>query len=136
MALSLTQRAQVRLYCGWSARFWQMDSRLEQAMNALASNAEEETIVTDLLTQLVAHDARFTAAYTRLKALAVGKITLPGHGELMALRSEGRRFSGRLASILGVAIRHDVWSGRGPSEFASTEGMVGSDSSGYIRQGS
>ena len=135
MAFTETQRAQIRLYLGWSARFWQMDSRLEQAMNAMdQAKVEEQAICDGLLVSLLAQDVLITACYTRLKALAVGKITLPGHGELLALRSEGRRLSGRLASTLGVAIRHDVWGGRGPSGFASVDGMTGGDN--YVRQGS
>ena len=133
MAWTLTQKAQVRLYLGWSARFWQTDSRLEQAMNAIDDKAEELTICTGLLTSLADIDTRMTACYSRLKALQVGRITLPGHGELMALRSEGRRLSGRLASMLGVAIRHDVWSGRGPSAFSSYDGIDGDNA---VRQGS
>jgi hypothetical protein len=133
VAWTLTQKAQVRLYLGWSARFWQTDSRLEQAMNAMDDKAEELTICTGLLTSLADIDTRLTACYSRLKALQVGRITLPGHGELMALRSEGRRLSGRLASTLGVAIRHDVWSGRGPSAFSSYDGTDGDNA---VRQGS
>lgn len=134
MAFTDTQRAQVRLYLGWPARFWQSDSRLEQAMNSIDDKAEELTICTGLLTSLADIDTRLTACYTRLKALAVGKITLPGQGELMALRSEGRRFAGRLASTLGVAVRHDVWSGSTPSQFSSYDGLDGSDN--YVRHGS
>jgi hypothetical protein len=133
MAFTETQRAQVRLYLGWPARFWQMNSRLEQAMNAMATHAEEETICTGLLTSLAAIDTAITASYTRMKAAAVGDITLRGSGELMDLRSEGRRLSGRLAATLGVDVQHDVWSGHGPRQFASIDGWQGGGN--YIRQG-
>jgi hypothetical protein len=135
VALTDTQRANVRLYCGWSARYFQTDSRLEQALNSLGSRAEEEALVVAMLASLADIDTRLTAAYKRLKAAAVGKITLPGQLEVMTLRSEGRRFSGRLASTLGVAIRHDVWSGSGPSRFASVSGMFADGSDNYVRQG-
>lgn len=133
MALTETQRASVRLYLGWPARFWQMNSRLEQAMNALASTAEEETIVVALLASLAALDANITAAYSRLKALAVGSITLSGPGEINALRSEGRRLSGRLAATLAVDVQHDVWSGSGPRSFASIDGWQSGGN--YVRAG-
>jgi hypothetical protein len=134
VAFTDTQRAQIRLYLGWPARFWQMNSRLEQAMNAVESQAEEVTICTDLLTALVAHDARVTACYSRLKAMKVGSIELTGHGELLALRSEGRRLSGRLAATLAVDVQHDVWAGSGPKQFASSDGwQSGSDNT--VRQG-
>lgn len=134
MAWTDTQKANVRLYLGWPARFWQTDSRLEQAMNAINDKAEELAICTGLLTDLADIDTKITACYTRLKALRAGKIQLPGTGELAALRSEGRRLSGRLAATLGVAVRHDCWSGRGPSAFSSYDGLEGGDN--YVRQGS
>jgi hypothetical protein len=134
VAFTADQKAAVRLYLGWPARFWQMNSRLEQAMNAIESQAEEVTVCTTLLTSLAAQDVLITACYGRLKALKVGSIELTGHGELMALRSEGRRLSGRLAATLAVDVQHDVWSGSGPKQFASSDGwQSGSDS--YVRQG-
>lgn len=125
MALTEAQRVQVRLYLGWSARYRQMDSRLEQSMYAVDALPDTLTVVTGLLTSLADIDTRLTAAYGRLRAAAIGDITLPGDRELLALRSEGRRLSGRLASTLGVAVRHDVWSGCGPTDYASADGMVG-----------
>jgi hypothetical protein len=134
VAFTDSQRAAVRLYLGWPARFWQMNSRLEQAMNAIESQAEEVTVCTGLLTELAAHDTRITACYGRLKAMKVGSIELTGHGELMALRSEGRRLSGRLAATLAVDVQHDVWSGSGPRQFASIDGWK-SGNDNTVRQG-
>lgn len=134
MALTTTQRAQVRTYLGWPARFWQTTSQLEQAMNAVDGEAAELALVVALLVSLADIDTRLTACYGRLKALKVGSIELPGHGELMALRSEGRKFSGRLAAKLGVAIINDAWSGGGPNAFASADRMT-PEGSGYVRQG-
>lgn len=133
MAWTETQKAQVRLYLGWPARFWQTDSRLEQAMNAVNDKAEELALCTALLTSLADIDTRITACYTRLKALKVGKIELPGAGELGALRSEGKRLSARLALTLGVAMRPGVWGGGGPSAFSSDDGPEGGN---YVKQGS
>lgn len=134
MALTDTQRAQTRLYCGWSSGYRQTDSRLEWAMNRIdGSDAATMAVVTGLLTSLADIDTRLTAAYARLKALAVGSITLPGNLEVATLRSEGRRLSGRLATTLGVSVRHDVWSGTGPSGFASVDGVTDGDN--YTRQG-
>lgn len=135
MALTDTQRAQVRKYLGWPARWWQTSSQLEQAMNALDQTAAELTEVTTMLTALADIDTRITAAYSRLKAMKVGSIELPGHGELLALRSEGRRYSNRLASKLGVPILSDAWSGgSGPNAYAAADRMVPSGSN-YVKQG-
>jgi len=104
-------------------------------MNAVDDTAAELAQVVALLVSLADIDTRLTACYGRLKALKVGSIELPGHGELMALRSEGRKFSGRLAAKLGVAIINDAWSGGGPNAFASADRMTPGGDSGYIRQG-
>ena len=40
MAITEAQRVKVRLYCGWSARFWQTDTTLEQSLNALETKPE------------------------------------------------------------------------------------------------
>ena len=88
MAFTEAQRVKVRMYLGWSARFWQMDSRLEQAMNAVDDKADTVSYCQGLLTSLEEVDTAITGCYTRLKALKVGAIELSGHGEMAALRSE------------------------------------------------
>ncbi len=110
------EKANIRLYMGWSARFHQGDSRLEQAMSAIAGESSDAThdLVTGLLTTIEDIDTRITSSYNRMKANKVGSIDLPGAQELGLLRSEGRRFVGRLASILGIETRHDVFSGSTP----------------------
>lgn len=128
MALTATERAQVRLYCGWSARFRQTDSRLEQSMNALdMGDAATLTIVSGLLLSLVDIDTKLVDAHKRIKAQAVGSIKLTLDKEIGLLRSEGRRFAGRLASLLGVEIRQDVFAGKGPSYWASAYGVHNSN---------
>lgn len=121
------ERAKVRWYLGWSARFHQSDSRLEQAMNAVDMELTDDT--RDLiLANLAAMDelnSRIVGAYTRLKALKVGTIELSGFGEIGMLRSEGRRLGGQVAACLGVETRHDVWSGTGNKSFAGWEGLYG-----------
>lgn len=114
MALTEAQRSSVRLYVGWSERFHQFDSELEQAMNALATAPDGEAIVLAAVAACEDIDVKLTAAHGRLKAMKVGSIGLSGPGEIRALRSEGRRHAGRIASVLGVSIRHDVFTGSGP----------------------
>lgn len=119
------QRAKVRWYLGWSSRFFQSDSRLEQAMNAVDNETEDATrdLIIANLTALDDLNTRIVDAYGRLKALKVGSIDLPSHGEIGMLRSEGRRLGGQIAATLGVETRHDVWSGSGNKSFAGPGGL-------------
>lgn len=115
-ALTPEERASVRLYLGWPARFYQAEPALEQSMNALdQSDDATHGVVISLLASLADVDAKLVDAHNRLKAKKVGSIELMEDKEVQMLRSEGRRFAGRLAAVLGVEIRHDVFSGMGPS---------------------
>jgi len=136
MALSDQNKADIRTYLGWSARFHQTDSSLEQAMSALTTEPEHEKWITNTLTpsateprgilaELVAVDAELIDAHTRLKALKVGTITLPIRNEINTLRSEGRRHVSRMATILGVPVRHDVYSGTPARSQAAYGGLAG-----------
>lgn len=121
--LTASQRAQIRLYCGYSARFRQTDSRLEQAMNALdVGDIDTFNEVLGFLASLADMDAKLLNAHNRLKAMKVGSIMLDAKVEIGMLRSEGRRFVGRLASTLGVEVRQDVFAGSGPSQYAASGG--------------
>ncbi len=125
MALTATQKASIRLYCGWSARFHSTDSRLEMAMGAADNDAELLVQIASILASLAAIETKITALYDCFKAQKVGNITLDPKLELGMLRSEGRRFVGRLATLLGVEVRHDVFSGYGPRHFAGYYGIYG-----------
>jgi hypothetical protein len=123
MALTAAQRTQIRLVTGWQDGFGQFDSRLEQAMNYVDSRPEMLALLQNaidgtppgLLASIAAIDVKLLGAHTRMKALAAGSLTL-NPAELQQLRSEGRRFVGRLCSILGVESRHDYFSGSLPRE--------------------
>ena len=124
MAFSEAQRLDIRFYLGWSDRYFHTDSRLEMAMNGAEARADTVTKVVELLVSLnLMWKTTLPAAYSRLKATQVGSITLPGSGEIQMLRSEGRRTSGALASLLGVGVRHNVWSATAPTDFAGYYGV-------------
>lgn len=114
MAFTETQRATIRHLLGWSARFWQIDSRLEGAISAVGEKPESQAIVETLLAEAAAIKPLITAAYGRLKATQVGSISLAATTEIAALRSEGRRITGQIAASLGVPVRHDIWSSSSP----------------------
>lgn len=135
MALTAQQKADIRTYLGWSARFHQSDSRLEQAMSALETEPEHEKWITNTLTpaageprgilaELADIDSKLTDAHNRLKAVKVGSIDLPIQNEIRMLRSEGRRHVSRMAVILGVEVRHDVYSGSPNRNAAGYGGLV------------
>jgi len=114
MAFSLTERQSIRTYTGWSGRYFQTDSRLEQAMNAVA--AETETAIRTELTGIATLETEMTAARRRWKAAEVGSIVLQGETEYGLLRSAGRQAAGRIAAMLGIGIRHDAFAGWGPQD--------------------
>lgn len=131
MALTETHRAAVRLYLGWSARFHQYDSRLEQAMDTINGLPESAALITNaiggtppgLLALLADLESRIRGAYGRLKAGKVGSIELNA-GEVSQLRSEGRRVVGQLATLLGVEIGSDAFAAAG-GYFAGPGGSAG-----------
>jgi hypothetical protein len=131
MALSSTDRARIRWYLGWTQRYLQTDSRLELAMGATDASADALLIIQDtlinggLLASLADIDAKLVNAHKRIKVSKVGTIELPGKMEIGILRSEGRRFVARLASLLGVEVRNDVYSGNLPKMFAGYGGPYG-----------
>jgi hypothetical protein len=137
VALTEPQKALIRLYTGWGARFGQFYSRLEQALSAIAVEPDMEALITNpiggsppgLLALIQDVDAKLTAAHGRLKASVVGSITL-NPAELMVLRSEGRRHVARLCSILGVEVQHDVFSSAPRTTHATFGGPSGGG--GYV----
>jgi hypothetical protein len=131
------EKAKIRFYLGWSARFHQFDSRLEQAMSAIEGETDDSTRdeLIGVLTALDDIKTRIVDAYGRLKARVVGSITLPGFDEIGMLRSEGRRLTGQVAATLGVAVRHDVFSSSSPKSFESFDGLGGGGGGNYFKQG-
>ena len=133
MALTDTQKADIRFFLGWSARFQQTDSRLEQAMSSIATVPDSETLVIAGIASCKDIDTKLLTAHGRIKAMAVGSIDLPGPMEIRMLRSEGRRHASRMAHTLGVEIRHDAFS---PGPYRGQAGYGGVRSGGnYAPQG-
>lgn len=125
MAFTLAEKVDIRLYTGWSGRWHQVDSDLERAMSAIETEPEAETLIRGLLVSCRDIDAKMVDAHGRLKAMKVGSIDLTGGGELDELRGEGRRFSGRICSHLGVDFREDCWAGASPSNTGGSRGGYG-----------
>lgn len=120
MALTEAQKAAVRLYTGWSARFGQWGP-LERALAAIEDLPDTLAQITNaingtppgLLALLADLDARLQGSLGRLKASKVGSIELNG-AETGQLRSRGRQLVTRLCTILDVRRGTDVFGGGGP----------------------
>lgn len=132
MALTDTQKAEVRRALGWSARFHQFDSRLEQAMSALDTEPEHELQITDtlanngILANIANVQSEMREAHARLKADKVGSILLRKE-ELRQLRQEGDRWVKDLARLLGVETRNGgLFGGAHINTFAGFGGPYGS----------
>jgi hypothetical protein len=111
MALSNADKSNLRYWLGYSARFYQTDSNLEQAMNAVGSDDTVVGLLQSLVTRCVAIDAKLVDAEGRQRYEAADQeaIVYRGYAELAALRSQGRMTVGRMAALLAVTPRHDAF---------------------------
>jgi hypothetical protein len=76
----------------------------------LVLEPEHETIVIALLTDLAGIETKLLDSHKRLKAVKVGSIELDAFKtEIIGLRSEGMRLTGKLSVSLGVERRHNVF---------------------------
>jgi hypothetical protein len=124
MALTSAQKFSIRKYLGWSQRFFQTDSALEMALSAIDNDVDASADVLANVVECVRLDTAIVAAERRLKAASVGPIDLNA-SEIEQLRDRGRQMVGRIASVLGVEVRNDVFSSDLPSSRATSLGMVG-----------
>jgi hypothetical protein len=93
-------------------------------MNALDTTPEEETIVIALLASVADMKSKLLTSHGRLKASTVGSIKL-NPVEVQMLRNEGSRFTNEMASLLGVGIRHNIFSNSPARDFAGFGGPSG-----------
>jgi hypothetical protein len=100
MALTSSQKAQVRRYLGYPDGYRYVYTELENAMTALS--AEGETLVGTILTSLALIETKLAASWDRMKVTQVEDVHFAGSGEIGALRNEGRRLATDLASLLSV----------------------------------
>lgn len=108
MSLTDDEKARVRMYLGWSARFGQTDTALERAMSAIEQQPADLALAREHLAELARIDTSIRASESRLKASQVGTITLNA-GELSALRSRGEERVGRLATLFAVETRNNAY---------------------------
>jgi hypothetical protein len=112
MAFSGVEKARIRMLLGWGARFWQLETRLENAMEAVEQTLPEETSrIQTILTQLTAIDAQITDALGTVGVTGVSKIHLDSDQGISHLRAEGRRLVEAISTILQVPIKKNYYGG-------------------------
>lgn len=124
MALTDAEKATIRMYMGWSARFAQTDTALERAMSAIEGMPADLDLLRVHLTELARIDAAIEACEARFKADQVGSITL-SQTELSRLRSRGAERVGRMATMLGVEVKDNPFSPDLPRWRAGRTGPIG-----------
>jgi hypothetical protein len=117
MAFTAQDRTDIRLYLGYAARFYQtINSALEQAMNAVESDATVVTAIEALIADCKLIDQTIKDARRRLKMIQAEDVRYAGMQEIAGLRSEGRVAVGRIAAFLGCPVKHDAFSASGSND--------------------
>ncbi len=119
-AFTNLERTTIRRALGYQTRFFQTDSTLENALDAVDSetangDATPYDAVVELLSKISTVEVAITAALPRLKASKVGTIDISAPVEIATLKVEGRRAVAALAAFLGVEVRFDVFGSGSPS---------------------
>lgn len=132
MALSTTEKAQARLYLGYSGLFRYLHTRLEGALTSL--DADGETLVRTQLTSLASLDTALGTAVTSSAGVKkadevefFGSSTATGGmTRIEELRRQGRLLVGRLSTMLGVPVYADYFGDDGyPGDTYSDLGLPG-----------
>ncbi len=114
MAFTSTERAEIYFFTGWTQKWRQIDEALENAILLAETSPDVSALVLNCVAKCKDIDAKLLDAQSRLKALKLGSITLPGKNEMDELKKMGRLWAARLATSLGVEIRQDVFSSSRP----------------------
>ncbi len=105
MALTLTQEAGIRRWLGVS----DVDRDANLDRNIAGLSAAGEAVAVTVLGRLDTIDTTLASSWGRQKVVRAEEVTLAGEGEIRALRSEGRRLVGELASLLAFQPRRDLF---------------------------
>lgn len=123
MAFTNAERAGIRKYLGWNARWVQFDSALERAFSFVdnqtaGGDTSSEDEARTLLGKITTIEGEIDASRTRFKANKVGTIEL-NRSEVGQLVGRGESYIGQLARVFGVevkgsALRPDMAFSQGP----------------------
>lgn len=109
MALTATQKAEIRFYCGYSVL--DASGSIARAVDGLDTNEAAATLVIGELENCRRIDAQLREVGVLAKAIRDGAIELRGHYTLGVLQAQGRQAATRIARFLGVPLGGDVFSG-------------------------
>lgn len=131
--LSDADKANIRWYLGWGGQFFLVDSQLEQAMNAVASDNNLCTLLQNEIAACQTVDAEIDGAHRRLRYEQAEEIKYRGMQEVISLRSEGRRHVSRISLALRTPVRGDVYGGaNSPTAGRFQFGMFADQSGGGL----
>ena len=100
MALTDTQKAEIRRYLGYSDLSQGQYSTLEGAMAAISAEAEIQ--VAAYLADLATIEARLRASWNVQVAKRAEEVELWGWDGILALRQEGNRLAAALGALLNT----------------------------------
>lgn len=92
-------------------------------MQAAGNDADVTTQITGILSSLADIDTKLLAQDPLVHVEKAGSINLNAAKGISLLRSKGRMFVARMATILGVEVRQDVYAGTLPHLRASYKGL-------------
>lgn len=110
MAFSAEEKVRIRTLLGWGARFWQLETRLENAIEAVETTLPDETVyIQGILTALTAIDVKITEALDTAGVTGVDTIHLDSDQGISHFKSEGRRLVEAIATVLQVNIKKNYY---------------------------
>jgi hypothetical protein len=122
MAFTNAEKASIRNFLGWNARWVQFDSALERAFAFVESASDggdtsSEDLARSLLASITSIQTEIDGTHPRFKATQVGTIKL-NPAEVAQLVDRGESYIGQLARVFGVpvygrALRADLPTGGG-----------------------
>jgi len=118
------ERAQIRMYLGWSDQFRDIDTRLESQMDTVGNRPEADVgaaaNVRSILTKLANVDLSLESGMGNQTLNTVeGGTSFQGEKEMAAYRKHGRNLIQRLAIIFDVKPKRDYY-----GEEAASGGML------------
>lgn len=113
MAFSDTQKAKIRRYLGYPDIYRDHDPRLESALDVVGGRAEVQALIEADLAALEALETKLTSTQSYGGVRRADDIEFFPGEQIASLRTEGRRFVGRMSITLGVPIASDVFGSTG-----------------------
>lgn len=110
MPFTATEKTRIRMLLGWGARFWQLETRLENSLIAVEQTLPDELAkIQAILVQLTDIDTKITDALGTVGVTGVSSIKLDSDQGLGHLKTEGRRLVEAICVILQVPAKQNYY---------------------------